>query len=94
MKTIRIIKAETQQCFLPAFAGIMLLCSAAAASAQDLVVDSFDNAASIGYGNTPGLDWSNFRGYNVTTVWDPGLHWELQQRIDVCDRKLAWTLRS
>lgn len=71
MKTLRIMKIKSQECLLPALAGIALLCSAAAVTAQDLVVDSFDNSASIGNGNTPGLDWSNFRGYNVTTVWDP-----------------------
>ena len=71
MKTIKIMKLQMQQCLLPALAGIALSCSAVMASAQSLIVDSFDNAAGIGYGNTPGLDWANFRGYTVTTAWDP-----------------------
>lgn len=62
-----------------AFAGfgiIVLVCSASLARAQDLIVNSFDNAASVNYGSTPGLDWSNFRTYiyNYATaagVWDP-----------------------
>jgi len=71
MKTKTIMKTIIQTRILPALAGIILIFSAALASAQPLVVDSFDNAASIGQGNTPGLDWVNYRGYTVTTAWDP-----------------------
>ena len=71
MKTIRLTRKTIRQCLLPVLTGIALLCLRPAAFAQDLVVDSFDNASSVNYGNTPGLDWSNFRSENVTTVWDP-----------------------
>lgn len=71
MKTIRIIEIIMRSCLLSALTGIALLCSPAVAPAQNLIVDTFDNASSIGLGNSPGLDWVNYRGYDVTTVWDP-----------------------
>jgi hypothetical protein len=73
MKTKTTMKTKIRQCILPALAGFALICSTGLAEAQDLVVDSFDNASSIGQGNVPGIDWANFRtyiyGYNA--VWDP-----------------------
>jgi hypothetical protein len=35
------------------------------------IVDSFENASSVGIGQTPGLDYVNKRGYDVTVAWDP-----------------------
>jgi hypothetical protein len=67
------MKTKIQQCLIPVLTGVALACSAGLAQAQDLTVDSFDNASSIGQGNVPGIDWANFRtyiyGYNA--VWDP-----------------------
>ena len=62
------------QCLLSASVGFALfaiLFTAPMASAQDLLVDTFPNAASVSLGNAPGLDWDNFRGYDVTVTWDP-----------------------
>lgn len=56
---------------LASFAMFAIVFSASVASAQDLIVDSFDNASSVDIGNTPGLDWVNYRGYDVTVTWDP-----------------------
>jgi hypothetical protein len=56
---------------LAGFALCAILFAAPVVSAQDLIVDSFPNAASVGIGNSPGLDWVNYRGYNVTVTWDP-----------------------
>jgi hypothetical protein len=41
------------------------------ARAQNLVVDSFANASSVVIGDTPGLAWASYHGYNVTVTWDP-----------------------
>ena len=58
---------------IPALASCVLICSTGVAAAQDLIVNGFDDASSIGVGNVPGVDWANFRtyiyGYNA--VWDP-----------------------
>ncbi|HVU09447.1 MAG TPA: hypothetical protein VHG89_12990 [Verrucomicrobiae bacterium] len=60
------MKTIIRQCLLPALASCALICSAGAAAAQDLVVNTFDTDIS-------GVDWANFRtyiyGYNA--VWDP-----------------------
>jgi hypothetical protein len=75
MKTQYINQQSTMpQGLLPALAGVAMFAMiflAYAAPAQDLVIDTFDNAQSIDVGNSPGLDWVNFRGYTVTTAWDP-----------------------
>jgi hypothetical protein len=66
--------SSTPRGILSALAGFALcaiIFAAPAASAQDLIVDSFPNAASVGTGNSPGLDWVNYRGYDVTVTWDP-----------------------
>src|SRR5579862_9399591 len=58
---------------LLALAGLAMftvLLAAPLAPGQNLIVDSFADAQSIAPGNTPGLDWDNFRGYTVTTSWD------------------------
>jgi len=55
---------------LAGFALCAAVFSAPMASAQDLIVDSFADASSVSTGNTPGLDWVNYRGYNVTVTWD------------------------
>jgi len=63
---------------LPALAGFALfaiLFSAPLAPAQNLIVDSFDNAASVGLYNTPGIAWDNLDPSYVvngcTIAWDP-----------------------
>jgi hypothetical protein len=50
---------------------LAMLSAAKVASAQNLLVDTFTNASSVNVGSAPGLDWVNFRGYNVTVTWDP-----------------------
>jgi hypothetical protein len=67
-------QSTVPQGFVAALAGLALfaiLFAASVASGQDLVVDSFADASSVEGGNTPGLDWYNYRGYNVTVTWDP-----------------------
>ena len=61
------------QALCPALTGLAIFAivfSVPVAPAQDLIVDSFDTAASVTTGNSPGLDWVNYRGYNVTVAWD------------------------
>lgn len=48
-----------------------ILFAGAMASAQNLEVDTFDNASSVNVGNAPGLDWVTYRGLNVSVTWDP-----------------------
>jgi hypothetical protein len=55
---------------LGSIASFAFLFASYIASAQDLVVNSFPNAQSVGFGN-PGLDWVNYRSENVTVTWDP-----------------------
>ena len=50
---------KIQRRLLSALAGFALICSAFAAQAQDLIVNTFDNDG----GGTFGLDWANFRNY-------------------------------
>jgi len=57
-KTIEQIP-KIQRRLLSALAGVALICSAFAAQAQDLIVNSFDNDG----GGTFGMDWANFRNY-------------------------------
>jgi hypothetical protein len=75
MKKQRIEQKSTKlQGFRSALAGFALVASlfmTLAASAQDLLVDTFPNAGSVGLGNSPGLDWVNYRTYDVTVTWDP-----------------------
>jgi hypothetical protein len=56
---------------LAGFALFAIILMASVASAQPLIVDSFTDASSVGLGNSPGLDWVNYRGDNVTVTWDP-----------------------
>jgi hypothetical protein len=75
MKTRHVTQqSPTTPVLITALAGFALfaaLFSAPVAPAQDLLVDTFPSAASVGTGNTPGLDWVNYRGYTVTVAWDP-----------------------
>jgi hypothetical protein len=56
---------------LAGFAFVATLLSANRGLAQNLVVDSFSDASSVQVGSSPGLDWVNYRGDNVTVTWDP-----------------------
>jgi hypothetical protein len=49
---------------------VAILFAMRATLAQDLIVDSFPTASSVQEGSDPGLDWVNYRGYNVTVTWD------------------------
>jgi hypothetical protein len=55
---------------LAGFALCAMIFAAHVASAQDLLVDTFADTNSVGIGNSPGLDWVNYRGYDVTVAWD------------------------
>jgi hypothetical protein len=73
MKSKKTMKTKIRWYLLPSLTGLAIICSTVLATAQDLIVNGFDNASNIGLGNVPGVDWANFRtyiyGYNA--VWDP-----------------------